>query len=156
MKDYNKIIGDYYLNVTNSSSIEYLSSLGLDSITLSVELDEYKIKDIMNEYYNVELIIYGTPELMLMKYCPLKKCLNHCKNCKISQDKFYLENIDKERFPIIHNNCITHIMHSKPINNIFNINKYCDMGIYSYRLELLDETKVELTNLIKEVKRLIS
>jgi len=89
---------------------------------------------------------------MLMKYCPLKKCLNHCAYCKNSQDKFYLENKDKERFPIIHNNCITHIMHSKNINNINDINKYLSMGITNYRLELFDESVDEINELIKEVK----
>ena len=151
-KDNNELIGDYYLNVTNTSTIEYLSTKGLDKITLSVELDEYKIKDIMKKQYNTELIIYGRLELMLMKYCPLKKCLNHCHNCKTSQDKFYLENKLGARFPIIHNNCITHIMHSTNINKIKDINKYIDMGITNYRLELFDENYEEVKELINEIK----
>ena len=152
-KNNNKLIGDYYLNVTNSNTIEYLASLNLDRITLSVELDEYKIKDIMKKQYNVELIIYGRLELMLMKYCPLKKCLNHCKYCKNSTDSFYLENEYKEKFPIIHNNCITHIMHSKNINKIEAINKYIDIGINNYRLELFNETYEEVAKIITTIKK---
>ena len=152
-KDNNILIGDYYLNVTNSSTIEYLLSLGLNRVTISPELEDIKIKDMMHKNYNVELIIYGRLELMLMKYCPLKKCLNYCKECKNSKDKFFLENKDNERFPIIRNNCITHIMHSKNIDNIKEINKYIEMGITNYRIELFDEDYDEVSKLIEKIKR---
>lgn len=151
-KDNNTLIGDYYLNVTNSNTINYLLSLGLTRVTLSPELDDIRLKDIMKENYPVELIIYGRLELMLMKYCPLKQCLNYCSNCKTSTDKFYLENNNKERYPIIRNNCITHIMHSKNINKIDNINTYIKMGIKHYRIELYEETSNEVSRIIKEIK----
>lgn len=151
-KDNNNLIGDYYLNVTNSNTIKYLFNKGLNQVTISPELNDINIKNIMKENYNVELIIYGRLELMLMKYCPLKQCLNYCSNCKNSKDLFYLENTEKERFPIIRNNCITRIMHSKNINYIDNINNYIDMSITNYRLELLDETYQELEKIIKEIK----
>ena len=151
-KDNNTLIGDYYLNVTNSNTINYLLSLGLNRVTLSPELDDIRLKDIMKENYPVELIIYGCLELMLMKYCPLKQCLNYCSNCKTSTDKFFLENNEKERYPIIRNNCITHIMHSKNINKIDNINTYINIGIKHYRIELFDETSNEVSRIIKELK----
>lgn len=150
----NILIGDYYLNITNSKSIDYLSNMGLKRITLSVELDKSKIKDIMKSNYNVELIIYGRLELMLMKYCPLKECLNYCKKCKNSTDKFYLENNEKEKYPIIRNNCITHIMHSKNINKIEDIKEYYDLGINNFRIELFDEDYNE-TNKIINITTLI-
>ena len=150
--DNNSIVGDYYLNVTNSYSIKYLSSLGLDRVTLSVELDDNKIRDIMKNKYNVELIIYGRLELMLMKYCPLKECLDYCKDCKSSVDKFYLENSEKERYPIIRKNCVTHIMHSKNIDRTSSINNYKDMGIRNYRIELFDESYEKVKKIIKEIE----
>ena len=39
---------------------------------------EKLVNDVVN---NSEVIIYGRVELMVMKYCPLKKCLNYCNNC---------------------------------------------------------------------------
>ena len=151
-KDNNTLIGDYYLNVTNSNTINYLLSLGLNRVTLSPELDDIRLKDIMKENYPVELIIYGCLELMLMKYCPLKQCLNYCSNCKTSTDKFYLENNEKERYPIIRKNCITHIMHSKNINKLDNISTYINIGIKHYRIELFDETSNEVSRIINEIK----
>ena len=66
-KDTNTLIGDYYLNITNSNTINYLLSLGLKRVTLSAELDDIRLKDIMKENYPVELIIYGRLELMLLR-----------------------------------------------------------------------------------------
>lgn len=144
----NTIITDYYLNITNHHSINLLNSYNVKRNTLSVELDDYKIKDIVKYSNNIELIIYGRLELMVMKYCPLKKCLGYCNNCKNSNDKFYLEDKLGNRYPMTRNNCITHIMHHEVLDKIDNINTYMDMGINNYRLELFDEDKYQVQELI--------
>ncbi|MEE3343815.1 MAG: DUF3656 domain-containing protein [Bacilli bacterium] len=154
-KDNNNIVGDYYLNVANSKGIKLLNSLGVNRVTLSVELSDDKIKDIMNNNYNVELIIYGRLELMVTKYCPLKKCLNYCDKCKNSKDKFYFEDRLGKRYPIIHDKCITHIMHNSNINNIDNINYYKELGINNYRLEFFDENYNEVKRYIQKVKNML-
>ena len=117
------LISDYYLNVVNNYSIKYL-------------LDK------------VEIIIYGTIENMLTKSCPIKE-LNICP-CK-EEDIYYLEDINKNRYRVLHNNCLTHIMHHKKINYLDNINYYKNLGIRSYRLELLDETYNEVVELINKI-----
>lgn len=149
----NTLIGDYYLNVTNHHSIKLLNDYNVKRVTLSVELDEYKIKDIVKYFKTPELIIYGRLELMVMKYCPLKKCLEFCNNCKSSNDKFYLEDKNCNRYPMFRNNCLTHIMHYNIMDKIDNINIYKDMGIKNYRLELFDEDKKELQELIDRFYR---
>ena len=97
----NQLIGDYYLNVTNHHSIKLLNDYGTKRITLSVELNDYQIRDIMEYQDNVEMIVYGRLELMVMKYCHLKKCLNYCNSCKTSNDKFYLSDKFNHRISII-------------------------------------------------------
>jgi putative protease len=154
-KNNNYLVGDYYLNVNNSYSIKYLNSLGLKRLTLSVELNDEKIRKIMQDNYNVELIIYGRLELMIMKYCPLKKCLNYCRKCKNSKDKFYLEANNKERYPIIHENCLTHIMASKNINKINMLTEYQKLGIKHYRIELFDEDYEEAKKIIQRLKNVL-
>ena len=144
----NTLIGDYYLNITNHHSIKLLNDYNVKRVTLSVELDEYKIKDIVKYFKTPELIIYGRLELMVMKYCPLKKCLEFCNNCKSSNDKFYLEDKFNNRYPLTRNNCLTHIMHHNIMDKLDNINTYKDMGIKNYRLELFDEDKYQLQELI--------
>ena len=144
----NQLIGDHYLNVTNHHSVRLLDDYKVERVTLSVELDDYKIRDIMKYQDNVEMIIYGRLELMVMKYCPLKKCLNYCNQCKNSQDKFYLEDKFSNLYPITRKNCHTTIMHHQVVDKLDNINNYQELGIHHYRLELFDEN-------ISEVKRLI-
>ena len=125
-----------------------LNNYNLKRVTLSVELDEYKIKDIVKYFKTPELIIYGRLELMVMKYCPLKKCLNYCNSCKNSNDKFYLEDKYGNKCPMIRSNCITHIMHHSIIDKLDSINTYKDMGIKNYRLELFDEDRYQVQELI--------
>ena len=148
----NNLISDYTLNITNHNSIELLTKNNVKKVTLSVELTDNQIKHIMKTNYPTELIIYGRLELMVMKYCPLKKCLNYCKNCKNSKDKFYLEDKDKNRYPMIRENCITHILQDKPINKIENIKDYISYGIKNFRIELFDEDYNEVENLIQKVR----
>ncbi len=138
-------IGDYYLNVCNHATIDYLSNY-LDVLTLSVELDDDEIRDIMNHYEskcNVELMVYGTIELMLMKYCPINLNVNKDKVCHVCLDnhKYYLKDRNDKLYRILTDveTHQTHIMHYKPVSKIENIRYYYDLGIRNYRLELLDE-----------------
>ena len=149
----NKVVSDYYLNVTNHHSVELLEKNNVERVTLSVELDDYKLMDIMNYIDKAEMVVYGRLELMVMKYCPLKKCLNYCNNCKSSSDKFYLEDKYGNRYPMIRHNCLTHIMHYNVIDKIDNIADYRDMGINYYRLELFDEDENQVRNLINRFKK---
>lgn len=148
----NNLVSDYFLNVTNSNTIKYLQEKNVKRVTLSVELSKEQIKDIMKEPYNVELIIYGRLELMITKYCPLKKCLNYCSNCRNSSDSFSLEDKSGSRYPLIRKNCLTHIMHKEVTNKINDLNYYKKLGINNYRLELFDEDYQKTTELIKKVK----
>ena len=141
------LISDYYLNVVNNYSIKYLLDKGVKRVTLSPEINYNYLDDYILD--KVEIIIYGTIENMLTKSCPIKE-LNICP-CK-EEDIYYLEDINKNRYRVLHNNCLTHIMHHKKINYLDNINYYKNLGIRSYRLELLDETYNEVVELINNIK----
>ena len=141
------LISDYYLNVVNNYSIKYLLDKGVKRVTLSPEINYNYLDDYILD--KVEIIIYGTIENMLTKSCPIKE-LNICP-CR-EEDIYYLEDINKNRYRVLHNNCLTHIMHHKKINYLDNINYYKNLGIRSYRLELLDETYNEVVELINNIK----
>ena len=148
----NTLIGDYFLNITNHHSINLLKLYNINKVTLSVELDKYKIKDIIKYSNNVELILYGRLELMVMKYCPLKECLNYCSSCKNSKDKFYLQDKFNNKYPIIRKNCINHIMHHKVVDKFEDLSYYKEIGIKNYRLELFNESKDEVIELINKFR----
>lgn len=152
----NHLVSDYFLNVTNSKSIEFLNSKNIQKVTLSVELNKQQIESIMQKNYNVEVIVYGRLELMVMKYCPLKKCLNYCSNCQTSQDKFFLADKFDNRYPLTRNNCLTHIMDKTIIDKLNDLKDYQNMHITNFRLELFDETYDDVINLIKRVKTSIN
>ena len=149
----NKVNIDYTLNVVNSNTIKFYNKLKCNLITLSVELSYEQIKDIMKELYNVEVIVYGRIELMIMKYCPLKYNLNNCNNCKNDTNRYYLVDDKNRYFPIIHDNCITTIMNHKNNDRILDIERYKNLGIYNYRIDLFDESEEEVTNIINSVRK---
>jgi len=148
----NTVNADYTLNIVNTKSIELLNKLKVNMICLSPELDYYQIKDIMKVKYNVELLVYGKIELMIMKYCPLKINLNNCSVCKNNKNKYYLVDKFNNKYRILHDNCLTSIMHYKDTDLIEDISKYKELNIYNYRIDLLDETKEEIESLIKKVR----
>lgn len=141
------IISDYYLNIVNNHSIKYLIDHNVHRITLSPEIDYHNLDDLLKD--KIELIIYGRLELMLTKSCPIKEIeLCPCKK----EDKYYLEDIHNNRYPVLHENCLTHIMHHKNISYLDNIKYYKSIGIRSYRLELFDEDYDKVIKLIEKVK----
>ena len=141
------IVSDYYLNIVNNHSIKFLLDKGVKRVTLSPEINYNDLDNLITD--KVELIIYGRIELMLTKSCPISEILNNCP-CT-TNDKYYLEDINKNIYPIIHSNCLTHIMHYKNIDYLDKISYYKELGIKSYRLELFDESYEETISLINKI-----
>ena len=136
-KDNNEIISDSYLNVTNSYSVSFLKSLGIKLIGLSYEIYD---RDIPTD--NTEIIIYGTPTLMIIKSDIID---NYDKN-----SKYYLENVKGNKFQVIKDTNYTSIYHSEPINKYKELNTYKNLGISNYRIELLNESSKEIDKLIED------
>lgn len=156
-----KGIGDYYLNVTNHYTIDELSKY-LDRLTLSIELDDDEISNIMNHYdnrLNIELIIYGTYELMITKYCMLKLLVNKDNICHVCNNgkKYHLVDRNNAKYRILNDtvNHITHIMNANKCDRIDDIGHYKRMGINNFRLELLDETKEDLNKILNRLREVL-
>lgn len=145
---------DYYLNVTNKYTLDYLTNFS-KLITLSPELTINQIKDMNIDNENVEVIVYGKIELMLMKYCPLNYLLNKDKECSICQlnNKYYLKDRNNELYRILTNKEThsTTILHYKNIDWINNISVLKEYGVKNFRIILLDENYEETKNIIERV-----
>ena len=130
---------DFSFNVVNSYTVAFLHSIGVNRVTLSQELNDEEIKELIDAYIkryqknpNLELIVYGREEMMISKYNILKNLDNH--------NNYFLMDKYKNRMPILVNN---------DIMTIFNYNirdkkdkfKYFNMGINYVRYEYLDEKK---------------
>lgn len=142
------IVSDYYLNIVNNYSINYLLQNNVKRVTLSPEIDYDNLDDYIKD--KVEIIIYGRLELMLTKSCPIKEVTSKCP-CQI-EDKYYLEDTSKKRYPIVHHDCLTHIMHYKNIDYFGKLSYYKQIGIRSYRLELFDEDYPKVVALINKIR----
>ena len=158
----NKLSGDYYLNVTNSYTVDYFRKNNLDNITLSTECNIENIKDIVSNIgnKNIEVIIYGRLEAMIMKYCPLKMLINNdnkvCSICR-NGNKYYLKDRNNEIYPLLQDNTnhLTHILYYKNYDKDNELNELKEI-INKYRLELFDEDYLKTVNLIKKYKTLLN
>lgn len=140
----NYYIGDYPLNVTNIYTLYYLHRLNIKTVTLSVELTETEIINLLTNYKNtfnkepnVELLGYGRVENMLIKGNILS----------LEKDNYKNEIIDiKERhFPVFYDGTNTHILNyeNKFLKNPIIINK-----VSSLRLNFFDEDSAKIKEVV--------
>ena len=129
------VFTDFSFNVTNSYTVAFLHSIGVQRITLSYELDYKQIKDIVLDYLNryhkrpnLEVIVYGKQEAMISKFNLLKG-----RNLSL-KDKY--GNI----FPVKENNDFMTIFNYKIENRKEN---YYDIGINYIRYDFLSQKELD-------------
>ncbi len=146
-----EFIGNYSLNVFNHYTMKEYKKLGIDRLTLSRELNEEGLKDILQTSdIDTELIVYGNLPIMVSNYCFLGKT-NHCypdcgQNCtKIS--KYYLKDRLGFEFRIIPDSfqTVTLICNSKTLSISTK-----NLPITSVRLDMLDETIEQINEAVNK------
>lgn len=147
-KDY-EFIGNYTLNVFNNNTMEEYRKLGLSRITLSRELNQELIKEMLaNANINTEMIVYGNLPLMASSYCFLgetNKCYPDCgTNCK-KNNKYYLKDRLGFNFRVVPNSIetVTLICNSKTLSVSTK-----DLPINFVRLDILDESINEINEAV--------
>lgn len=147
-------ISDYFLNITNHETLDYLSKY-VDINTLSIELEDENIERIMkHNNYNVEILLYSTFELMITKYCPVNKVANKDTVCtKCMKNEYKLVDRNGSKYPIKTDvkNHLTHILNSKVTNNLEKFKYYYNLGIRNFRIELNSEGSKEIDAIIKKL-----
>jgi len=129
---YKNFYTDYTLNVTNSYSVYFLHLMGSKKVTLSLEMNDNQIIDLIKAYQNryktqpnLEILFWGRELMMTLKYKLLKENSND-----------YLIDRFKNEFPILLENNLTKIYNCK-IRNLKDKEKYFNMGINNIRYEIL-------------------
>lgn len=147
-----KLIGNHSLNVFNLFSIEEYKSLGLNTITMPLELDKNNIISLTtSSCLDTELIVYGNMPLMYCNYCYLShsnKCYPNCgTGCSLNK-KYYLRDRLGMKFRIMPNNIQT-------ITTIYNCKTLSlspkDFNVNSLRIDILDESIDEINTVINTV-----
>lgn len=141
---YQNSIGDYYLNCSNTESIKYYLNNGLRRITISPEVSDFQLTNMDFKDLNVEKIVYGHLEVMVMKH----DLVNYLTKYDINNE-YHLKDRENKLYPIVKDiDNITHIFNTDTLDLIPNINSYRRMGIGVFRVELLNESKEELEKVL--------
>lgn len=142
LKNYNYMISDVFFNVTNSYTIALLHSLGVKRITLSYELDNNQIKEIVLAYYeryhaypNLELIIYAKEEMMVSKFSLINKY-------NLNNDDIFLLDEYNNLYPVYNEYDYMNIYNHKA-RVIKTIDYYKKLQIKTFRIQVLDKEDIE-------------
>lgn len=149
----NDVVVEYYLNVVNQESVLLLKRNGVKKIVVSPELDINELEDMDTSI--LEVVIYGRLEAMVMKYCPIRGILNNCRYCRDDKSKYYLEDKFKNKYPILHNNCLTSIMHYKNTDLIDKIPYFVNIGLVNFKIDLLDENDDDIRKLLERIYNMV-
>lgn len=155
------IVTDYYLNISNRYSIDYLRKLGVDGITLSIENNINTIKSLVDSVgsFNMEVIVYGRIEAMIMKYCPLKMLVNNDKSpCNICRNEKKYELVDRNnaKYRLIQNKELTHLFYHTNLELKNDLLELYFIGIKRYRFEFFDENGNQVKNILKKYQSILS
>ena len=126
------IISDYSFNVVNSYTVALLHSLGVKRVTLSLELIDKQIQELITAYKkryqkspNLELIVETKIEVMVLKYRLSEKYIGKPK---------YLVDRFNNKYEIKEKNNLTYIYDYK-ITKKDDLDNYFQMGINYLRFE---------------------
>ena len=132
LNKYNNVYTDFSLNVVNSYTVAFLHSLGVKRVTLSYELNDKQIEELINCYHNrygkhpnLELIVSGYEEVMISKFS---------LNKYYKRDGIYLRDMFGNKFRVKDKNGYMYIYNYKK-RNIYS-EKYYEMGVNSLRFNL--------------------
>ena len=130
---YQDVLSDFSFNVTNSYAVAFLHSLNVKQVTLSYELTDHQIKDLIDSYHqryqkhpNLELVVSGYLEAMVSKYNIGQK---------YKGNKLSLEDRFKNRYPIIIKEELMYIYHYKK-REYSNPEYFFELGINNLRYNL--------------------
>ena len=133
---YQNFMTDTGMNVTNSYTVHLLHSMGAKRVTLSYEMDDIQIKELITAYQeryhtlpNLELVIYGREEMMISKF-------NLPKKYHVTEDTL-LKSSFGNLYPIQIVNDYMILYHDRKRKKL-EFQKYFDMGISTLRFQVLD------------------
>lgn len=133
--------GDYPLNIYNSITANYLTGLGLTSLTLSPELTFAQVEDLASKKLaQLECLVHGYITLMISEYCMLgsfmggdniKKCTRPC-----FKGQYWLKDRKEELFPIATDQfCRMHVFNAKELSMLPHVPRLMRSGVSRLRIE---------------------
>ena len=144
-------IVDYSLNAYNYETVHQLLQQS-DLVNLSVELTVEQIDELLQNYYNqyqslpnVELLVYGRVELMIIK--------NDFHNMNLN-NKYELEDRNDACYPLRFHDQYLIVYHSKIKDEIDQVSRWIGK-ISSFRIDLLDEDEITTQKIVNRLKKIL-
>jgi putative protease len=146
------IIGDYKLNLFNSSAIRFYEG-DIQMSMISEELNRQELKELKNKDQYL-CLVYGRQELMHSEYCPVGATVGGmnretpCNEACMTQS-YRLKDRIGEEFPVMTDIfCRSYIMNGKPKNLLDSTRDLHSIGLKSLRIDLTTETYDESKEII--------
>lgn len=147
-------VTDYSLNVVNAKSCRELHRLGAKRVTLSYEINEWQLREMIEAYRAenggspaLEMIVYGRAPLLVTKYCPLKK-MGQCGRCRSTR---YEIRDEYGAFPILPlGNCDTVVLNGKRLNLLDEMPGI--EGVKAFRLNFTLESTEEVRSIVAQAR----
>lgn len=146
------LIGDFSLNVTNSMTLEYLISKGLESVNVSYDLNQDQLLDMVefSDPSKMEVTLHQYMPEFHMEHCVFaafmsngssfrdcgKPCEKHEVKLKDPYGNMHFLKADQE--------CRNTFFKATPQSAGFLVKELKDKGVASFRLEALNETPEEI------------
>ena len=140
------IHGDFGLNVYNSRTAEVLQSMGLRSVTASIEMTLAQLRD-LSKPLDMELIAYGRLPLMLTENCLIR---NRTGTCTCG-GTVTLTDRTGEDFPILRDadTCRSVILNGKKLWLLDKQNQLSKLGLWALRLVFTTENGGQVNHCLR-------
>ncbi|MBL4931073.1 U32 family peptidase [Clostridium paridis] len=151
------IISDYKSNMFNSNTIKFFKENNVYPY-ISQELNRKEILDVLGKEKNFGMSVYGKTEVMISEYCPIGSTVggkSSCNNCSapcINEDFILRDRMNKDFRMLTDKFCRGYIYNPDTLNLINEIDELKEKGVTSFRFDFIDESKEEVTNILKSIK----
>ncbi len=134
---------DFSLIAYNQLTLSALKDLGVQSATLSPELNFSQIEALAaHRPLPLECIVHGRLELMVSDYCVAGSFLGdtgsgHCSQpCRQRAAEYALKDRKEERFPLVMDQfCHMHVLNAKTLSLLPHAMRFAPLGISRLRIE---------------------
>lgn len=151
-----------HIPVTNSRTVTFLESIGVEKIWLSPELSVEQIMALTTKFKNVEFGIYimGAQELMVTEHCELMSigdCAQKCIDCKRRQTRHYLKDRMGYEFPVV-TDCLgrSHIYNSVSLDICHAFTELIDAGVSKFMIDTSLMTSEEAAQNLGRAKSVLN
>lgn len=157
------LIGDFSLNITNSYSLDYILSKGLESVNMSYDLNQEQLLDVVRfNPTGIEVTIHQYMPEFHMEHCVFaaflsqghsfkdcgKPCESHELKLKDPYNNWHYLKADQE--------CRNTFFKATPQSASFMIDELKNLGVARFRLEALNEDGDSLLLKVKTYLELIA